>query len=89
MYQHMSFLNLKEAAKVVQNDVVGIIFNILSSSVSPPVASAARNTRAQPVRAFRARVENALTPQVQYHELAIKLKAAFQLGGTGDRNMVV
>jgi hypothetical protein len=87
LYQHLSFLNLKEAAKVVPNDVVGTVFNMWSS-VSPPLASAARNTRAQPTRAFRARVENALTPQVQYHKLAMKLIAAFQLGGPGDRNIV-
>lgn len=71
---------------VAKNDVVGTIFNSLWSSVSPPVASsAARNTHAQ---AFRARVQNALAPQVPYSTLAMKLIAAFQLGGLFDRNIV-
>jgi hypothetical protein len=41
LYQHLAFLNLKAVVKVVPNDVVGTIFNILWSSVAPPLASAA------------------------------------------------
>jgi len=69
LYQHFPFLNLKAAAKVVPSDVVGTIFDILWSSISPRVASsAARNTRA-----FRARVETTLAPQVPHtcHEVGL------------------